>query len=60
MGKERKLSSKDEFLSTMMKLRLGLQTMDLATKSNVSEGRCFNISLSSLRAIADYFKAFYP
>ena len=35
MGKERKLSSKDEFLLTIMKLRLGLQTMDLAIRSNV-------------------------
>ena len=58
MGKERKLSSKDEFLLTMMKLRLGLQTMDLAIRFNVSEGSCSNIFLSWLRAMAEYFKAF--
>ena len=38
MGKERKLSSKDEFLLTIMKLRLGLQTMDLTIRFNISEG----------------------
>ena len=58
MGKERKLPSKDEFLLTMMKLRLGLQTMDLAIRFNVSEGTCSNIFLSWLRAMAEYFKAF--
>ena len=58
MGKERKLSSKDEFLLTMMKLRLGLQTMDLAIRFNVSEGTCSNIFLSWLWAMAEYFKAF--
>ena len=49
MGKESKLSSKDEFLLTMMKLRLGLQTMYLAIRFNVSEGSCSNIFLSWLR-----------
>ena len=58
MGKERKLSSKDEFLLTMMKLRLGRQTMDLAIRFNVSEGSCSNIFLSWLRAMVEYFKAF--
>ena len=58
MGKERKLSSKNEFLLTMMKLRLGLQTVDLAFRFNVSEGSCSNIFLSWLRAMAEYFKAF--
>ena len=42
----------------MMKLRLGLQTMDLAMRFNVSEGSCSNIFLSWLRAMAEYFKAF--
>ena len=41
-----------------MKLRLGLQTMDLAMRFNVSEGSCSNIFLSWLRAMAEYFKAF--
>ena len=40
----------------MMKLRLGLQTMDLAMRFNVSEGSCSNIFLSWLRAMAEYFK----
>ena len=44
MEKERKLSSKDEFL--LMKLKLGLQTMDLAIGFNVSDGSCSNIFLS--------------
>ena len=42
----------------MMKLRLGLQTMDLAIRFHVSEGSSSNIFLSWLRAIAGYFKAF--
>ena len=58
MGKERNLSSKDEFLLTIVKLRLGLQTMDLAIRFNVSEGSCSNMFLSWLRAMAEYFKAF--
>ena len=48
MGKERKLSSKDEYLLTMMKLRLGLQTMDLDVTFIISEGSCSNIFLSWL------------
>ena len=58
MGKERKLSSKDEFLLTMIKLRLGLQLMDLAIRFNVAEGSCSNIFLSWLGAMTEYFKAF--
>ena len=58
MGKERNLSSKDEFLLTIAKLRLGLQTMDLAIRFNVSDGSCSNMFLSWLRAMAEYFKAF--
>ena len=58
MGKERNLSSNYEFLSTMMKLRLGLRTMDLAIRFNVSEGNYSNIFLSWLRAMAEYFKKF--
>ena len=52
MGKENKLFLKDEFLLTMMKLRLGLQWI------SDSEGSCSNIFLSWLRAMAKYFKAF--
>ena len=58
MGKEMKLSSKNEFLLAIMKLRLGIQTMDLAIRFNVSEGSCSNIFLSCLRAMVDYVKAF--
>ena len=58
IGKERKLSSKDEFLLAMMKLRLGIQTMDLAIRFNVSEGSCSNTFLSWLQAMVDYVKAF--
>ena len=42
----------------MMKLRLGIQTMDLAIRFNVSEGSCSNIFLSWLQAMVDYVKAF--
>ena len=46
MEKENKLFSKDEFLLRVMKLRLGIQTMDLAIRFNVSEGSCSDIFLS--------------
>ena len=58
MGKERKLSSKDEHLLTVMKLRLGLQTMDLAVTFIVSDGSCSNIFLTWLQAVAECFKTF--
>ena len=58
MGKERKLSSKDEYLLTVMKLRLGLQTMDLAVTFIVSDGSCSNIFLTWLQAVAECFKTF--
>ena len=58
MGRERKLPSKDEFLLTLMKLRLDLQTTDLCVRFDVSEGLCSNIFKSWLRAMAEYFKAF--
>ena len=48
MEKENKLFSKDEFLLRVMKLRLGIQTMDLAIRFNVSEGSCSDIFLSWL------------
>ena len=58
MGKERKLSSKDEFLLAMTKLRVGLEAIDLAIRFNVSEVSCSNIFFSWLRAMTEYFKAF--
>ena len=36
MSREKKASSKDEFLLTLMKLRLDLQTTDLCVRFNVS------------------------
>ena len=55
MGKERKIPTKDEFLSTWMKLRLDLQTRDLRNRFDVSEGLCFE---SWLRKMTEYLKAF--
>ena len=40
MDWERKLLSKDEFLLTLMKLRLDLQTVDLCVRFDVSGGLC--------------------
>ena len=40
MDWERKLLSKGEFLLTLMKLRLELQTADLCVRFDVSEGLC--------------------
>ena len=58
MGRKRKLVSKDEFLLTLMKLRLGLLSTDLATRFNISEGLCSNIFHSWLRAMSEYLKSF--
>ena len=58
MGREKNLPSKDEFLLTLMKLRLDLQTIDLRVRFDVSEGLCSSIFKSSIRAMAEYFNAF--
>ena len=58
MDWERKLLSKDEFLLTLMKLRLDLQTADLCVRFDVSEELCSKVFKSWLRARAAYFKAF--
>ena len=58
MGREKKLPSKDEFLLTLMKLRLDLQTTDLRFRFDVTEELCSSIFKSSIRAMAEYFKAF--
>lgn len=58
MGPERKLCSHDEFLLCLMKLRLGLLSMDLAQRFNISESLCSNIFHSWIRAMAEYLKSF--
>ena len=58
MGRERKLDSKDEFLLTFMKLRLGLLNQDLAQRFAISESLVTNIFHSWLRAMAEYLSAF--
>jgi hypothetical protein len=49
-GPARKLSSKSEFLMTLMKLRLGLLSKDLAKRFDISETLCSRIVLACLRA----------
>ena len=58
MGRKRKLPPKDEFLLTLMKLRLNLQRTDLFVRFDVSEGLCSNIFKLWLQTMAEYFKAF--
>ena len=54
----RKLATEDEFLLTMMKLRLGLLTQDIADRFNISTSLCSKIFHSWLRGMADYLKHF--
>jgi len=56
MGPKPKLDSIDEFLLTLLKLRLGLLTKDLCDRFNISEGLCTKIFHSWLRGMAEYFK----
>ena len=58
MGRERKLPTKDEFLLTLMKLRLDLQTTDLCVRFDVPERLCSNIFKSWLRVMGEYLKDF--
>ena len=58
MGGERKLYSKDEFLLTFMKLRLGLLNQGLAQRFDISESLVTNIFHLWLRAMAEYLSAF--
>ena len=55
-GPARKLQSRDEFLLTMMKLRLGLLTKDLASRFRISVGLSSQIFQSWLRALATYLQ----
>ena len=58
MGRERKLPTKDEFLLTLMKLRLDLQTTDLCVRFDVPERLCSNIFKSWLQVMGEYLKDF--
>ena len=49
-GPERKISSKGEFLLTLMRLRLGLLGKDLAKRFSISESLCSRIFFAWLRA----------
>lgn len=52
MGPERKLRSEDEFLLTMMRLRLNLLNRDLATRFNISITLCQQIFHGWLTAMS--------
>ena len=55
-GPIRKLDSKDEFLMTLMKLRLGLLAKDLSHRFKISAGLCLQVFHSWLRALAIYLR----
>ena len=57
-GPDTRLSSKDEFLLTLMKLRLGLLTTDLAHRFGISGGLCTQIFYSWIRGMSEYLKSF--
>ena len=54
-GPQRKLSSRAEFLLTLMRLRLGLLGKDLASRFNISESLCSRIFHAWLRACSKVF-----
>lgn len=55
-GPERKMTSKSEFRMTLMKLRLGLLSKDLAKRFDISESLCSRIFLTWLRACSVVLK----
>ena len=57
-GPDTKLSSKDEFLLTLMKLRLGILTADLTHQFGISGGLCTQIFYSWIRGMSEYLKSF--
>ena len=54
-GPDTKLESKDEFLLTLMKLRLGLLGKDIAHWLGISNTLCTQIFHSWIRGMAEYF-----
>lgn len=56
-GPKRKLSSRAEFLLTLIRLRLGLLGKDLARRFDISESLCGRIFLTWLRASSKVFGA---
>ena len=57
-GPETKLSSKDKFFLTLMKLRLGLLTADLAHRFGTSGGPYTQIFYSWIRGMSEHLKSF--
>ena len=57
MGPSRKISSKDEFLLTLMKLRLNLLNTDLANRFDISEATCSNVFTCWIRAMAECLRS---
>ena len=57
-GPDTKLESKDEFLLTLMKLRLGLLGKDIAHRFGISNTLCTQIFHSWIRGMAEYFRSF--
>ena len=53
---EAKLSSKDEFLLTLMNLRLGLLTADLAHRFGISGGLRTQMFYSCIRGMPEYLE----
>ena len=55
-GPDAKLSSKDEFLLTLMNLRLGLLTADLAHRFGISGGLRTQMFYSCIRGMPEYLE----
>lgn len=54
----RKMTSRAEFLLTLMKIRLGILGKDLAKRFDISEGLCSKIFLAWLKACANVLGSF--
>lgn len=56
IGRERKLCGKDQMLLALMKLRLGLITIDLAQRFEISESSCSRTWFTWIRFLSDEWK----